>query len=981
MTITVSRLCLQRRAEISPKRIYSAGKGEFHVVLTVSNKTRLQQMKNQSIQLFIHENGGNIFTCLSSINECATNMFLHLYCLFRDAGREDELREKCKKMLNEGKITSFSLINGSPETTFEKVANQLFSLPDFDQKQNNLLFFLSSTIHLAPNTITNLAENLVKNQGVAGLNPLLLGGWNARVKNRVAHLGIVCDCQQYLHYLHEGLPATNPLATKKRFFQIAHPGAVILRQADFIKLEGFNTKIEYLAWYDFCVRLTGENYRFSTETSCHAFQTNEFDSWEFCGIWNSALQRGRLRASGLKTDYPFKAREDKLDYNLDAWLCEGVKNLPLEVEKDSPEGKWLEWRHAQNPLNLIKYITSLPAEKKVTAFDLSTALPASLPCTFNYYISQCEKIEQFAKKSGLIDLENQAKDWRKKSKRFHYSLLRPGMQLLQKAGAYNCSLDWSTCVYKAWVEVGEKIPDIHPGKDWPMISVLMPVWNPKPEFLLQAINSVRAQKYSNWQLCIADDASTNPEVTEILRSFATSDKRVSIVFREENGHICKASNSALELARAPYTAFLDHDDMLTPEALGIVAEAIAKKPSLQFIYSDEDHIDANNVRMSPIFKPEFDRDLLYTGHLSIFGTQILQKTGGLRPGFEGSQDFDLSLRFAELLHASQIAHLSHILYHWRIHEESTSSNLAAKPYVLEATKKAKMDAANRMGINAEIAETGINNFYIMLRKVPNNLSCSIIFLTDSENPSPNANLVASIEALAEKINLEICIQPISSSVPNAALPGNIPHRVLAHGNNSWTRACNNAALQAKSPILLFLYAGLRPLPNCRPEQLIIEATRDDLAMVGGLIWRNGYLVNGGWYPDITGLPFRLLRDLPYSRLAESVWGQFLLPRHTIGISWQCMAIRKEIIENDKFLDESLGILSMVDFSLRHAEKHLHTLATPWGQWEGGKKEFATEEAQTKIRELWGENIRSNGLRNANLRAAPDNDWTLIFNEK
>lgn len=938
-------------------------------------------MKKQLIHLFVYDNGGNIFTCLSSIDECVKDMELHIHCLLRDAGRENDLREKCQKLLNENKISDFGLIRGSHIATFEKIANELFSIPASDQKQDNLLFFLSSTIHLAPNVIKNLAETLTKKQGVAGLNPLLLANWNDRVKNRVAHLGIVCDCQQYLHYLYEGLPHENHLTTKKRFFQIAHPGAVILRQADFIKLGGFNTKIEYLAWYDFCVRLTTENYRFSTEPSCRAFQTNEFDSWEFCGIWNSALQRGRLQASGLKTDYPFMVNEDKLDYNLDAWLCEGVKNIPLKAEKDSPEEKWLAWRHAPNPLNLIKYITSLPTEKKAAAFELSTALPASLPGTFNYYIAQCEKIEQFAKKSELIDLEDQAKDWRKKSKRFHYSLLKPGMQLLQKTGAYNCSLDWSTCVYKAWVEIGEKKPDIQPGKDWPMISVLMPVWNPKPEYLLQAINSVRAQKYSNWQFCIADDASTNPEIKEILRSFAASDQRVSITFRKENGHICKASNSALELVKAPYTAFLDHDDMLAPEALGLVAEAFAKNSSLQFIYTDEDHIDDNNTRISPIFKPEFDRDLIFTGHLSTFATDILRKIGGLRPGFEGSQDYDLVLRVTELLPTSQIAHLPHILYHWRIHAESTSSSLAAKPYVLEATKRAKMDAVNRRGINAEIAETGINNFYIILRGVPDSLSCSLILLTDSENPVPNTELVTSIEYLAKKTDLEIYIQPLGSSVPNAALPGNIPHKVLPHGNNNLVKACNNAALQAKHPLLLFLYAGLRPLPNCRPEQLIIEATRDDVAMVGGLVWNDGYLVNGGWYPDITGLPFMLLRGLPYSRLAESVWGHFLLPRHTIGVSWQCMATRKEIIEDGKFLDESLGILAMVDFSLRHAEKHLHTLVTPWGQWEGGKKDFSIEEEKTKIRDLWGGNIRRNGLRNANLRAAPDNDWTLVFNEK
>lgn len=938
-------------------------------------------MKTPPVQLLLHENGGNIFTCLSSIVECSQNIDIHLHCLFQ-TDKMDDLREKCEKMQVEGKIRSYRLIPVNPKISFEHIANEIFSVNKVRQKQEDLLFLLSSTIHLVPGTIRKLAENLVKNQELAGLNPLLLAGWNKNVKNRVAHLGIVSDCQQYLHYLYEGLPANNPLVAKKRLFQIGHPGAMLLRQADFTRLGGFNTKIEYLAWYDFCVRLTNENYCFSTDCESIAYQLNEFDSWEFCGIWNSALQGGRLQASLLQTDYPFKAEEDNLEYSIDAWLCEDVKNLPLNVEPDSQEEKWLAWRHSPNPLNLIKYIASLSPEKKITVFNLSTALPASLPGTFNYYIAQCEKIAHFAKKSELIDLYNQAQDWRKKSKRFHYSLLKPGMELLQKAGVYDCSLDQSFAVFAAWVELAEKYKNIVVGKEWPKIAVLMPVWNPAPEFLSQAIKSVLAQKYSNWQLCIADDASTKPEIMEILRSQTAGDNRIFVKFREQNGHICRASNSALELVIAPYTAFLDHDDMLAPEALGLVAEKIIENQDLGYIYSDDDRIDTNNVRRNPVFKPDFDCDLFYTGHLSTFKTSLVRKVGGLRTGVEGAQDQDLRLRITEQLSASQIAHIPAILYHWRVHEESTSSSLGAKPYVLNSTKQIWLDYARRKGRPAQIAEAGKNNFYLLQRFVPANLSCSAIILTDSENPAPTPNLAAALANIAQNINLEICIQPINGSVQNMTLPGNIPYRVLEHGNNNWIKACNASATQAKGPVLLFLYAGLRPLPNCRPEQLIIEATRNDLSMVGGLVWRNGQLVNGGWYPDITGLPFPLLRGLPYQRLPASAWGQFLLPRHTIGVSWQCMAVRKEIAASDKFLDEGFGNLSLVDFSLRHNNKNgLHTLATPWGQWEGAKPENIPEEAKTKIRDIWGENIRHNGLRNANLRVAPDNDWTLIFPEK
>ena len=180
-------------------------------------------------------------------------------------------------------------------------------------------------------------------------------------------------------------------------------------------------------------------------------------------------------------------------------------------------------------------------------------------------------------KSGLIDLKTRQKTGVKiqpfslQSAQTGDAITAEGGRLQLLAGLVNLRL-------QGLRETGEKIPDIQSGKNWPMISVLMPVWNPKPEFLLQAINSVRTQKYSNWQFCIADDASTNPDITEILRSLAASDKRVSITFREENGHICKASNSALELVKAPYIAFLDHDDMLAPGSFGHCSRSNCQKP-------------------------------------------------------------------------------------------------------------------------------------------------------------------------------------------------------------------------------------------------------------------------------------------------------------------------------------------------------------------------------------------------------------------
>lgn len=939
-------------------------------------------MKKQSIQIFVHENGGDLLASLSSIEENGKDIDISLCCVFRNKEIKEELIDKCKCLCDKEIIKAFEVLYARPEVSFEQNVNQFFQGNKQAGHKNSFIFLLSSTVLLAPFTIASLVNRLSREDATAGLNPLLLAAWTNAGYNRVAHMGTVCDCQQYLHYLYEGLPAANPLVQKTRFFQIAHPGSLLIRHEDFSNIGGFNTEIDYLAWYAFFLNLTRiRKNGFSTEPSGQAYLTNRFDSWEFCGIWNSAMQRGRLKADGINIDYPFKVEADGLEYKLDDWLCEHAHPLPLELQPESPEEKWLAWRHTPNPLSLVKHISSLPVSERSLAFDLATTLPASMPKVFGYYKAQCAKIKSAAKEFQLASLERQCTQWTKKSARFHHGLLKPGIRLLQKAGFYNCSLGQSPSPFDAWAEIRENFADMRIGEEWPQIAVVMPVWNPNPQFLVEAIDSVRSQKYANWQLCIADDASTNPAIAEILRSCAASEKRISLKFRERNGHICRASNSALELVQAPYAAFLDHDDMLAPEALALVAEKISANPGLGYLYSDDDRIDVNNVRRSPVFKPDFDCDLFYVGHLSTYATSIAREAGCLRPGLEGSQDRDLQMRVTEMLQPDQIAHIPRILYHWRVHENSTAGSLAAKPYILEASKRAWLDAALRRGRKAEIVETGKNNFFILAYELPGEVACSVIMLTDAKAPGPTKELRLCLEHLAKKIRLEIFIQPLHcGTYPSAfAQIAGLPIHMLPHAENGWPDACNAAAGRAEFPIVLFLYAGLRPLPQCRPEQLIAEAARQDIAMTGGLIWHDGFLVNGGWYPDITGMPFPLLRGIPKSQLSSSAWGQFLLPRHTLGVSWQCMATKKEILEKGNFLDESMGELALVDFSLRQMASSWHTLASPWGQWEYGKKEPRPSwNEMEKLQDRWGDAIRHNGLRNPNLRAAPDNDWTLVL---
>ena len=259
--------------------------------------------------------------------------------------------------------------------------------------------------------------------------------------------------------------------------------------------------------------------------------------------------------------------------------------------------------------------------------------------------------------------------------------------------------------YKLWIKKYEpKAGELHAVRKeaallsyQPLFSIVMPVYNVDEVWLRAAIESVRKQIYSQWELCIADDASTKPHIKKILQEYMNRDKRIRAVFLEENLGISGASNAAIDLATGEFVGLLDNDDELAPFALFEVVKFLNQIPDLDFIYSDEDKLEVNGERTDPFFKPDFSPDLLmsmnYICHFSIFRRELLRKIGGFRKGFEGSQDYDLILRATE--HARNIAHIPKILYHWRKIPGSASASVNAKDYAFQAGRKALEEALVR----------------------------------------------------------------------------------------------------------------------------------------------------------------------------------------------------------------------------------------------------------------------------------------------
>src|ERR1035437_4745725 len=258
----------------------------------------------------------------------------------------------------------------------------------------------------------------------------------------------------------------------------------------------------------------------------------------------------------------------------------------------------------------------------------------------------------------------------------------------------------------------------------PLMSIVMASYNPDHRFFREAIDSVLDQYYENFELLIADDCSPDAEVRAIVEEYATKDSRVRLVRREANGGISAATNSAIGAATGDWLVFMDHDDTLVPHALLHVILSIQEHPQATLIYSDEDKINEANEPFTPYFKSDFDPLLLlgqnYVSHLTTVRRDLVAAVGGLRTEFDGSQDWDLVLRITERVGRNTIFHIPHVLYHWRSHAGSTSLATAAKPWALDAGRRAVADALDRRGVKGEVRRLPGSGFNRVIYELPEN---------------------------------------------------------------------------------------------------------------------------------------------------------------------------------------------------------------------------------------------------------------------
>ncbi len=486
----------------------------------------------------------------------------------------------------------------------------------------------------------------------------------------------------------------------------------------------------------------------------------------------------------------------------------------------------------------------------------------------------------------------------------------------------------------------------------PLISVVVPAYNTPEPYLLALLACLRAQLYPRWELCIADDASPLPHVRRLLTEAARTDPRIKPVFRPTNGHIALATNSALAVATGEFVALVDHDDLLPPDALLHIAQAVLAHPTVGYLYTDEDKVDDSGHHYDPQFKGDWSPEMAithnYTHHLSVLRRSVVTAVGGLRPEFNGAQDLDLFLRCFERLSPAAIVHVPFVCYHWRAHAESTAAHGDQKGYLFDAARLAIAEACTRRGLRATPVLPPLARQYALclhqlqwdpalLREHP------VTIIIPTRNGAERlARCLASLDRTTPPDSVRLLVVDDGSDEPAAlALLAGLPTRTDRHcrvvtappslrEDFDHSRLLNLGAAQADTPLLLLFSPDLEAIQPDWLEDLVGWASVPGVGLVGPKLL----------YPDATinnaGLALGRADGQPHALFAGTSaddLGYVFLPhaaRNVAAVPGACLLTRTALHRQLGGFDAQSfpGACNDVDYCLRAARLGWRTVFTP-----------------------------------------------------
>lgn len=490
--------------------------------------------------------------------------------------------------------------------------------------------------------------------------------------------------------------------------------------------------------------------------------------------------------------------------------------------------------------------------------------------------------------------------------------------------------------YNKWLDENKYAKEIKNLKYRPLISIVIPVYNVKREYLQECIDSVLNQTYDNFEICIADDCSTNEETVNTLKEYEKRDKRIKVVYRKTNGHISEATNSAIEIATGEFIGLLDNDDILDEYALYEVVSKLNENKDLDMIYTDEDKLNSNGEYSYPNFKPDWSPDTFnssnYICHFTVLRKSIVNKIGGFRSEYNGSQDYDLFLRFTE--QTNKICHIPRILYHWRVIEGSTAAAGSNKNYAYEAGKLALEDSFKRKGIKANVEQIGNPQMFY------------VNYLLDKEP------LISIIIPTRDKINiLDRCLD----SIFNKTNYKNFEVIVVDNGSveeetfkvfEQYKNKYKNFKVQREDCEFNYSYLNNAAIKKCKGEYIVLLNNDTEVIYPNWLTDMVGYAAQPHvgcvgaklLYPDTTiqhsGVVIGCGGVASHAyvgtgREAFGYMGRLISPFNWAAVTAACLMIKKSKFEEVDGLDEKLRVAyNDVDLNLKILEKGYYNVILP-----------------------------------------------------
>jgi glycosyltransferase involved in cell wall biosynthesis len=464
----------------------------------------------------------------------------------------------------------------------------------------------------------------------------------------------------------------------------------------------------------------------------------------------------------------------------------------------------------------------------------------------------------------------------------------------------------------------------------PLISILMPVYNTEESWLRSAIESVCAQSYTNWELCIAYDGSQRNIVKEVLIEYQEKDERIKVVFLNENKGISYASNQALNLCQGEFVGLLDHDDELITESLFEVVKLLNTNPEIDLIYTDEDKIDSNGKYIMPYFKPAFSPELLlgmnYINHFCVFRRSIMLKIGGFREGYEGVHEHDLLLRFTDV--TQKVGHIDKILYHWReinLKAEGKESNSIGDKAMINSIN----ESLRRKGLNGTASMIAYGRYQVEIDP-PEELLVSIIIPTKDKTDLLR-DCLESIYKLSMYRNFEVIVlnnnseenetflffDEISKKYGCKIIDVPIPF--------NYAQLNNIGAAKSTGDLLLFLNNDTEVITPDWLERLISMAIQPHVGAVGAkLLFEDGTLQHAGVATDMVGVAWHAFYGWP-DNSHECVQ----VMRNCSAVTGACLMVRKALFDEVEGFDENLRVVyNDVDLCLKLLTKGYLNVWTP-----------------------------------------------------